>query len=53
MNLDDLKTLPQYIEAPGGGMWLWTGEAANQPALYLRFADVVKLLEESCQKNQD
>lgn len=46
MNIDDLKTLPRYIEAPGGGMWkiLSDFEIINCENVFVKLDDVKALL---------
>lgn len=56
MNADDINKLPQYIEAPGGGLWgpMPAGfSIANEDAILVKLKDVKALVTDTipaCEK---
>lgn len=51
----DLSSLPKFIEGSDGGMWMlpdWTLERRTS-SIYVRLADVEKLLGEPCIRHEE
>lgn len=53
MKIDDLKTLPRYIEASPAGMLRLPDHFQARSDVFVKLDDVKNLLEGVCQKNQD